>query len=94
MDTDSTNLILTKVLEKNNVVILNSNFYFDREVDDSAFIDNIFQIENTPKKLGIKELEEQTSDVVKYIQSKLSFKLPEASIREIINLEIEYHTNK
>lgn len=94
METDAINLMVSKILEKNNVVILGSNFYFDRDLDDSAFVDNIFQIENTPKKLGLKELEEQTSDVVKYIQSKLSFKLPEASIREIINLEIEYHTNK
>ncbi len=94
MENDAINLMLSKILEKNNFIILNSNFYFDRELDDSAFVDNIFQIENTSKKLGLKELEEQTSDVVKYIQSKLSFKLPEASIREIINLEIEYHTNK
>lgn len=94
MDTNFINLVLAKILEKNNLVILNSNFYFDKELDDSAFIDNVFQVENTPKKLGLKELEEQTSDVIKYIQSKLSFKLPEASIREIINLEIEYHTSK
>lgn len=94
MENDAINLMVSKILEKNNVVILGSNFYFDRDLDDSSFVDNIFQIENTTKKLGLKELEEQTSDVVKYIQNKLSFKLPEASIREIINLEIEYHTNK